>query len=195
MTRNLEVEIDALKDEIKDLTNTINRFMPPNAPEARENKENEEEMKVKCPRAYQLREEYPSNKCLVSFYGFFDNADSHYHQSYYWDMNRSGDILLNMNDDKVAKVLSALASRQRLAILKSILRSPGSAADLVERLNLGTTGQVYHHLKALQSADLITQEERGLFIFKGHRVPGLIMLLVGVSEMLDEEYSSGRWEE
>lgn len=50
---------------------------------------------------------------------------------------------------------------------------------------MGTTGQAYHHLKALQAADLVEQKERGLYCFKGHRVQSLLMLLAGVADALD----------
>lgn len=60
---------------------------------------------------------------------------------------------------------------------------------------MGTTGQVYHHLKALQAADLVTQEERGQFAFTGHRAQGLLMLLAGVRDLLDTRYSAGKWTE
>jgi DNA gyrase subunit B len=66
---------------------------------------------------------------------------------------------------------------------------------LVDKLELGTTGQAYHHLKALQSADLIKQEERGVYMFKEHRVQSLLMLLSGVADALDDKYSSGSWED
>jgi len=40
----------------------------------------------------------------------------------------------------VAHLLAAIGHRQRIAILKTILNQPCSAADLVSTLNLGTTG-------------------------------------------------------
>jgi DNA gyrase subunit B len=61
-----------------------------------------------------------------------------------------------------------------------------SGVELVERLNMGTTGQLYHHLKALLGADLITQDERGgKYLVSTDRVLPLLMLLTAVSDLLD----------
>ncbi len=92
-------------------------------------------------------------------------------------------------------MLAALGHRQRLLLLKAILQRPASVAELVERLGMGTTGQAYHHLHLLQAADLIEQEARGQFSFKGHRVPGFLTLLAGIWDMLDPQYSVGAWSE
>lgn len=45
-------------------------------------------------------------------------------------MNRSAESLLGMDDAQIARVLAALANKERLAILKSILKEPASAAEL-----------------------------------------------------------------
>jgi DNA gyrase subunit B len=103
--------------------------------------------------------------------------------------------LLAQDDQTVARVLAALGNRQRVALLKAILEKPATAAELVERLGMGTTGQVYHHLKALQAADLIVQEERGIFAFNAPRVQPFLLLLAGVEDMVDERYSTGVWAE
>jgi DNA gyrase subunit B len=192
MSRNLEEEFDALRNEVRALAEIVRQLgHGTKSQTSRSNLMIEQTKGDKAPRAYELREQYPDENSFVSYYGFFETDG----QGFFWDINRSGEVLLGLDDEKVAKVLTALASKQRLAILKSILKKPGSALDLVERLNLGTTGQVYHHLKALLSADLVMQEERGLYCFKGHRVSGLLMLLAGVVGLLDERYSSGTWED
>ena len=59
--------------------------------------------------------------------------------------------------------LAAIGHRQRLSILLSLLQQPASVSDLVSSLELGTTGAAYHHLKALQGAGLVMQQERGMF--------------------------------
>ena len=63
----------------------------------------------------------------------------------------------------------------------------------------GLTGQVYHHLKPLIAADLIVEdpnsETRGTYIVQPHRVQGIIMLLAGISDMLDPSFTKGEWHE
>ncbi|UNK18317.1 ATP-binding protein [Paenibacillus sp. N3/727] len=106
---------------------------------------------------------------------------------YRWEpQERHVGQLLDLDGDKVAKILSALGHKQRLDILRSVLKEPLTGAELVDRLNMGTTGQLYHHIKALQGADLLVQEERGgRYTLPGHRALPLLLLLAAVSDLLD----------
>lgn len=125
---------------------------------------------------------------FVSTYGYYEAGN----RGYRWEQEeQSVDALLAVDDERAAHLLSALGHRQRLAILLAILERPCSAAELVERLGLGTTGAAYHHLNVLQAADIVVQESRGVFSFHGHRVPGFLTLLAGVAGMLDIEFSAG----
>lgn len=125
---------------------------------------------------------------LVSTYGYYEAGD----RGYRWAREElSAADLLALDDERVAQLLSALGHRQRLAILKAVLERPCSAAELVDRLQLGTTGAAYHHLNVLQAADLVAPEGRGVFAFHGHRVPGFLTLLAGVAEMMDPTFTAG----
>lgn len=97
---------------------------------------------------------------------------------------RMGD-LLRLNTDKASKVLSALGHKQRLDILRAVVNEPLSGAALVERLNMGTTGQLYHHLKALLGADLLVQEPGGGYTLPAHRMLPLLLLLAALSDLID----------
>ena len=102
-------------------------------------------------------------------------------QAYRWEQEEDAASLLAVDENQVAQLLAAIGHRQRLAILKLVLDRPCSAADLVAALNLGTTGAAYHHLNVLQAADLVTQEERGVYIVQPHRVSAIFAVLAGVS--------------
>lgn len=94
--------------------------------------------------------------------------------------------LLETDSDKAAKVLAALGHKQRLDILKSVLKEPLSGSELVERLNMGTTGQLYHHIKALLGADLLVQEERGgKYSLSERRALPLLLLLAAATDLID----------
>jgi DNA-binding transcriptional ArsR family regulator len=67
--------------------------------------------------------------------------------------------LLALPDYRVAQVLSVLGSEVRLAILRSLLHSPKNAGQLVAELQLGTTGQAYHHLRELERAGYLEQRD------------------------------------
>ncbi|SFL49897.1 DNA gyrase subunit B [Paenibacillus sp. 1_12] len=94
--------------------------------------------------------------------------------------------LLNQDGEKLAKIVSALGNKQRLDILRSVLQGPVTGTDLVERLHMGTTGQLYHHTKALIGADLLIQEERGgEYSLPAHRVLPVLLLLAAAADLAD----------
>ncbi|MBP1903959.1 DNA gyrase subunit B [Paenibacillus turicensis] len=107
-------------------------------------------------------------------------------QSLRWEpKQRQLKQLLSIGNDKISKILSALGSKPRLDIITSILIESLTGAEIVEKLGLGTTGQLYHHLKALQGADLLTQDKSGRYTLPDHRKLSLLLLLSAVVDMLD----------
>jgi len=107
-------------------------------------------------------------------------------QSLRWEpKERQLEQLLGIGTEKIAKILSALGSKPRLDILTSILVEPLTGAEIVEKLGWGTTGQLYHHLKALQGADLLSQDKSGRYTVSDHRKLPLLLLLSAVVDMLD----------
>ena len=94
---------------------------------------------------------------------------------------------------RAEKTLSCIGSQERLNILITLLRQPMSAAGLMETLQFSSPGRVYHHLKPLIAADLVQEDGhvKGRYEIVPHRVQGLIMILAGVADLLDTEFSSG----
>ena len=106
----------------------------------------------------------------------------------------NADALLRLIEDSTAeKVLACIGSRDRLNLLLAILRAPRTVAQLVSDCGFTSTGQVYHHLKPLMAADLVAEDEhiRGTYVIVPHRVQGILMLLAGISDMIDPTYSQG----
>lgn len=62
--------------------------------------------------------------------------------------------------DLLAQTFAALASPHRVIILRTLCERPCTAQQLQEVLGMGSAGQLYHHLKELLAAGLITQRER-----------------------------------
>lgn len=145
-----------------------------------------------CPRARELKKKADAEgwKGAIDSYSTFSCNG----YGYFTDLPPvSADSLLNLDNDLVARVLSTFSHKQRIAILKAVLEEPLSASQILEKLNMGTTGQVYHHINALLAADLIKQEDNGKYVFKGHRVHAFLLILAGVRHVLDESYSKGSW--
>ncbi len=110
----------------------------------------------------------------------------------------AGGLLRLIETREAEKVLACIGSSDRLNLLLALLKKPMTVNQLVEECGCRSTGQVYHHLKPLLAADLVeedTKEERkGYYAVRPHRVQGIIMLLAGVSDMLDPAYARGSWD-
>jgi DNA gyrase subunit B len=136
--------------------------------------------------------DFPQAVNTVSYSGYYDNGVSEGSQ---WQVaNEEIAAMLDMDDSRTTRILSALGSKERFAILKLILQQPMTAGELVVALNLGTTGKAYHHLNALQAADFVTNVN-GRFCFQGHRVQGFIMILAGIGDLVDETFGKGNMDE
>jgi hypothetical protein len=77
-----------------------------------------------------------------------------------------------------ALALAALGNPVRLQILHAVLHGTTTVAALVEVLDSGTSGQVYHHLKELTTAGWLVSGKRGVYEVPGARVVPLLAILV-----------------
>ncbi len=138
------------------------------------------------------------NKCgksgcsgRIAYLGVFASGGR---QSTWIRSDVNADDLLPLIENRTAeKVLACIGSSDKLNMLLAILRQPRTVADLVSDCGFTSTGQVYHHLKPLQNADLIIQDQRGRYIVQPHRVQGLVMLLAGISDLVDPTYTQGNF--
>ncbi len=76
-----------------------------------------------------------------------------------------------------ADALAALGHPVRLALLQGVLRGSGSAADLAATEGLGTTGQLYHHLRQLVAAGWLRSPARGHYEVPTGRVVALLVVI------------------
>lgn len=129
----------------------------------------------------------------ITYLGVFSSGDRQSN----WILEKNVNMLLRLiESNAAAKVLACIGNNDRLNMLLAILRAPRTAAQLVEECGYNTTGQVYHHLKPLLASDLVKEDDgqRGSYVIQPHRVSGIIMLLAGISDMLDTKYTHGDWE-
>lgn len=109
------------------------------------------------------------------------------------------DPLLEQIENGVAsKVLSCIGSNDRLKLLLALLKKPMTVQQMIAECGFNTTGQVYNHLRSLIAVDLVAEDEhcaRGTYAIRPHRVSGLIMLLAGVNDLLDGEYTRAEYGE
>lgn len=78
-----------------------------------------------------------------------------------------------------AAVLAALGHPVRLELLRRVLRGARTTAELADEL--GSTGQLHHHLRQLVSAGWLAQRGRGAYEVPVARVVPLLVILTGVT--------------
>ena len=132
---------------------------------------------------------------LITYLGIYTTSSR---QSNWIRSSVPTEDLLSLAESGIAgRVLACIGNTTRLSILLEILRGPKTVSALVEKCGFSSTGQVYHHMKPLLAADLIAENERqkGTYVIQSNRVQGIIMLLAGISDMVDETYTQGNWNE
>lgn len=206
MDRDYGVEIDSLKNELSEIKQLLYAFTNPD--------EQTKAPKIQTERIQKMTNMHPDpsimnilnrleNTCLqseqsgaITYIGLYESGG---HQSTWIRNEVNTDSLLSLIENKMAeKVLNCIGNSDRLNILLSILKKPLTVAQLVEECGYNSTGQVYHHLRPLIAADLIIEDiknaGRGVYIVQPHRVQGIIMLLSGISDMLNPQYTQGDWD-
>lgn len=99
-------------------------------------------------------------------------------QRYEWQTGSLTDQLLDEDWTAAADSFAALGHPVRLRLLREILGGRRTAADLAALDDIGTTGQIYHHLRQLTAAGWLETTGRGR-----HEVPAgrVVPLLVALS--------------
>jgi len=214
MSRDYDKEIDSINMQLEEIKKLLTGFIEQpkqNSPERELGNQEKENSKPRGhirprqrmhhdKRLSELMEELcekandKGHAGLVTYLGVYASGG---HQSN-WINEISADKLLELIESNAAvKVLACIGNNDRLNMLLALLRAPRTVAQLVEECGYNTTGQVYHHLKPLLAADLVAEDthSRGRYVIQPHRVQGIIMLLCGISDMLNPKYTQGNWEQ
>lgn len=98
-----------------------------------------------------------------------------------WQMARMAEELLHADDlGDAADRLAALGHPVRLALLVAVINGTTKVTDLADHLELASTGQIYHHIKALGAAGWLRQASRGHVAVPPERVVP-ILIAMGVT--------------
>ena len=96
-----------------------------------------------------------------------------------WQWGRTAADLLDSDWSELVGGLAALAHPVRLRLLHRVLTGTRTVAELSDDEELGTTGQLYHHLRQLTSAGWLRSSGRGRYVVPGERVVPLLVTLMG----------------
>jgi DNA-binding transcriptional ArsR family regulator len=99
-----------------------------------------------------------------------------------WQMERAWDDIVDHEPEIIARTFSALSSPVRVRIICALVGGPAPTAALAERIEAGTSGQLFHHLRDLLAAGLLHQPQRGVYALRAqHALP----LLAAMSAAMD----------
>lgn len=94
-----------------------------------------------------------------------------------WQYGATMDQLLDQDWTEQAAPLAALGHPVRLAILHAVINGVETVAELTDHLDVGTTGQVYHHIRELTGARWLTTKARGHYQIPPDRVVPILIIL------------------
>ena len=103
-------------------------------------------------------------------------------EEYAWQYGRTTEDVLAASWQELSGAIAALGHPVRLRLLQLILTGTRSAADLQSVDGLGTSGQLYHHLRQLIAAGWLVQAARGHYAVPGGRVISLLVLLTAAEQ-------------
>ena len=92
----------------------------------------------------------------------------------------SEEAVLELDWTAWAGPLAALGNPVRLTLLQQILRGTSTVSALSEVQGLGTSGQIYHHLRQLTAEGWLHSPSRGVFAVPPNRVVALLAILVAL---------------
>ncbi|MFG1922356.1 helix-turn-helix domain-containing protein [Cryptosporangium sp. NPDC048952] len=101
-------------------------------------------------------------------------------ERYDWQYGTPVEALLDSEWSAWADRLAALGHPVRLRLLRRILSGARTTAELADDEELGTTGQLYHHLRHLVAAGWLQSAARGRYTVPPERVVPLLVILSGV---------------
>ncbi|MEG8276133.1 ArsR/SmtB family transcription factor [Streptomyces sp. AHA2] len=101
-------------------------------------------------------------------------------EEYAWQMTALTEDLLDADGTAAAESFAALGHPVRLRLLREILGGRRTAAELAELDGVGTTGQIYHHLRQLTATGWLHTTGRGRNEVPPGRVVPLLVALATV---------------
>jgi Helix-turn-helix domain len=94
-----------------------------------------------------------------------------------WQWGTGTDQLLDTDWSELSATIAALGHPVRLLLLRRVLGGASSVAELQAHEGLGTSGQLYHHLRQLVGAGWLRATARGHYAVPPERMVPLLAIL------------------
>lgn len=107
-----------------------------------------------------------------------------------WQVEEPVPEVLATGWSPAAPVLAALAHPVRLEILRRLLQGAHNTQALQEIPELGTTGQLYHHLRQLQAAGFVVQNRRNDYALASEKVVSFLIIVIAAAGISHPETSA-----
>ncbi len=106
-------------------------------------------------------------------------------REYLWMREHPLPELSELEPSRLAQALATLGHPARLILLRALLQQPRTSQELQAILGVPSPGQLYHHLKELLAAGIVTQTRRSLYEVAGRQVVPVLAALAAVSDLVD----------
>jgi DNA-binding transcriptional ArsR family regulator len=121
-----------------------------------------------------LKERLPAGDGAVLFAGVVPTPAGGWYE---WQWGSGTAELLQADWSQLSAALAALGHPVRLLLLRQVLSGAATVTELQERAVLGTSGQLYHHLRQLVNAGWLRVAARGRYAVPPDRVVPLLVAL------------------
>jgi DNA-binding transcriptional ArsR family regulator len=112
------------------------------------------------------------------------SGDVHLHGDITWEIALDARAALDLDDDPRVAVLAALGHPARARIVRSLLTDGALGTSVLqEAAGLASTGQLYHHLRALTHCGLVEQDGRGSYRVAPRAVVPALVLLTAAADV------------
>ena len=106
------------------------------------------------------------------------------HDQLAWQAVHAVPDLVALDESRVARQLSAIASPVRLRILRELAGGPLTTHELQTRLDEPSAGQLYHHLRELLATGLLVQPKRSVYEVPDRAVIPLLALVACAIDLM-----------
>ncbi|MFD3920070.1 ArsR/SmtB family transcription factor [Streptomyces sp. NPDC058595] len=96
-----------------------------------------------------------------------------------WERSEATESVLSSDWSEAAEALGALGHPVRLRLIQALAEGRTAVTELMELEGLGTTGQIYHHLRQLVSAGWLETTGRGRYQIPPTRLVPLLVVVTG----------------
>ncbi len=120
----------------------------------------------------------------IAYVGRYQSEDGSF-GSTFSSNGYSIESIFSYNSVEMSKILSSLASEERINIIKELIKKRYSARELMEVLNFSTTGKLYHHLSFLEKIGIISKKNEKYYINTRY-IGCLVLIFSGLAKILEK---------